>query len=172
MNVRFTAALAGVAMFLAATAASAAQTTMAPAPGPVIGPTAAPVPVPVGGAAPSAPTAQRMMIQVPAGDLLALDARSIRGTRTRTGYHLTGQAEVKDACTAARFTRLLGDIFPPFFTVVQYRRPGTMGMFCIQRLTWVTAQPLDVSTAAPPRSVTVRTQKGSMRVPILPVPAS
>jgi hypothetical protein len=167
MNVRLTAALAGVAMFLAATAASA-QTTMAPTPGPVIGPTAAPVPVPVGGAAPSAATAQPMTSPMPAGGQLALDARSLGGTRTRTGYRLTGQAEVNDACMAARFTRLLGNVFPPFFNVVQYRRPGTMGLLCIQRLTWVTIQPLNVTSAAPPRYVSVRTQRGTARVPILP----
>jgi len=150
MNVRLIAALAGVAFFLSATAASA-QTTMAPTPGPVIGPTAAPVPVPAG------PN--------------AFDARSLRGSRTGNGYRLTGQALVQDACTAARFMRFLGDIFPPLFNVVQYRRPGTQGLFCIQRLTWVTIQPLSVGSAAPPRYVTVHTQKGSTRVALLPLPA-
>jgi hypothetical protein len=166
MNVRLTAALAGVAFFLAATAASA-QTTMAPTPGPAIGPTAAPVPVPAGGAMPTSATPRPMMIPLPTGQL-ALDARALRGTRTPTGYRLTGQALVKDACTAAKFTQFLGNIFPPLFNVVQYRRPGTMGMLCIQRLTWVTIQPLASTSAAPPRYVTVHTQKGSTRVPILP----
>ena len=96
----------------------------------------------------------------------ALDARSLRGARTAGGYRLSGQALVKDACTAARFTPFLGTIFPPQFDVVQYRRPGTMGMMCMQRLTWVTAVPLLVTSAAPPRYVTVRTQKGTTRVPL------
>jgi len=148
MNVRLTAALAGVALFLSATAALG-QTTTAPTPGPVTAPTAAPHPVPI----PAFP--------------LALDAHALRGTRSHGGYRLTGQALVKDACTAARFSQLLGNIFPPFFNVVQYRRPGTMGMLCIQRLTWVTIQPLNVASSAPPRYVTVRTQKGSTRVPIV-----
>jgi hypothetical protein len=45
-----------------------------------------------------------------------------------------------------------------------------MAMMCAQRLTWVTAQQLDVTSAAPPRYVTVRTKKGVTRVPILPGP--
>ncbi|MEA2719591.1 MAG: hypothetical protein QOJ39_1455, partial [Candidatus Eremiobacteraeota bacterium] len=56
------------------------------------------------------------------------------------------------------------------FNLLQYRRPGTMAMMCAQRLTWVTAQQLDVTSAAPPRYVTVRTKKGVTRVPILPGP--
>ncbi|HEY0614479.1 MAG TPA: hypothetical protein VGC96_07550 [Candidatus Elarobacter sp.] len=97
---------------------------------------------------------------------LALDARGLRGARTLTGYRLTGQALVKDACTAAKFQRFLGTVFPPRFDVVQYRRPGTMGLLCIQRLTWVTAQPLSLTSAAPPRYITARTQTGDTRVPL------
>ena len=169
MNVRLIAALAGVALSLSA-AAGSAQTTTAPTPGPAIGPTAAPAPVPVGGAMPSAATARPATMPVPAGGPVALDARYLRGTRTANGYRLTGQALVKDACTAARFSQFLGNIFPPLFNVVQYRRPGTMGLLCVRRLTWVTIQPLTVPSAAPPRYVTVHTQKGSTRVPILPGP--
>ena len=154
MNVRL-AALAGIALFLSATAASA-QTTMTPAPGPMMRATAAPDP------AASA---------IPAAGPIALAARYLRGARTTNGYRLTGQALVKDACTAARFTQFLGNIFPPLFNVAQYRRPGTAGLLCIQRLTWVTIQPLGVTSAAPPRYVTVHAQKGSTRVPILPAPA-
>ncbi len=154
MNVRL-AALAGIALFLSATAASA-QTTMTPTPGPMVGPTAAPDPA--GDAR-------------PAPEPIALAARYLRGARTAGGYRLTGQALVKDACTAARFTQFLGNIFPPLFNVVQYRRPGTMGLLCIQRLTWVTIQPLTMTSAAPPRYVTVHAQKGSTRVPILPARA-
>jgi hypothetical protein len=110
-------------------------------------------------------------VPVPAGGPVALDARSLRGTRTASGYRLSGQASVQDACTAARLTRSMGTIFPPFFNVVQYRRPGTLGMFCIQRLMWVTIQPLNVTSAAPPRWVTAHAQKGSTHVTILPVPA-
>jgi len=157
MRVRVSAALASVAVLLCG-AAGAAQTTTAPTPGPVIGPTATPGAVPAGGA-------------LPAGGPVALDARSLRGTRTTSGYRLAGQALVKDACTAARFVQFMGNVFPPFFNVVQYRRPGTMGMLCIQRLTRVTIQPLNVTSAAPPRWVTVHTQKGSARVQILPIRA-
>jgi hypothetical protein len=175
MNVRLIAALAGAAFFLSATAAVSAQTTMAPTPGPVVGPTAAPQPVPVGGSAPSASTNAPMAhppatMPMPPGGPVALDARHLRGTRTGHGYRLTGQALVKDACTAARFAQLLGNIFPPFYNVVQYRRPGTLGLLCIQRLTWVAIAPLTVTSAAPPRYVSVRTQKGVVRVPILPGP--
>ena len=101
---------------------------------------------------------------------LALDARFLRGARTGNGYRLTGQALVNDPCMAARFTRFLGNVFPPFFNVVQFRRAGSMGMFCIQRLTWVTIRPLDVTSAAPPRYVTVHTKNGSARAPIQPAP--
>ena len=148
MNVRFTAALAGVAVFLSA-AAGSAQTTMAPTPGPVIAPTAAP---------PTGP--------------LALGARSLRGARTSAGFRLTGQALVKDACSAARFAQFLGNIFPPQFDVRQFRRPGTLGLLCAPHPTWVTIQPINVNSAAPPRYVSVRTTKGITRVPILPRPAS
>ena len=160
MNVRLIAALAAVACFHAATAASA-QTTMAPTPAPVVGPTAAPSPL---------PAEHPATMPMPGEGPLALDTRSLRGTRTLNGYRLTGQALVKDACTAARFTRFLGNIFPPFFNVVQNRRAGTQGLLCIQRLTWVTIQPLGVTSAAPPRWVTVHTQKGSARVPVLASP--
>ena len=158
MRVRVIAALAGVAVLLCG-AGGSAQTTMAPTPGPVVGPTATPIPVPVDRAMPVAPVGP-----------LALNARYLRGSRPPNGYRLTGQALVKDACTAARFTRFLGNIFPPLFNVVQYRRPGTAGLLCIQRLTWVTIQPLTVTSAAPPRWVTAHTRKGSVRVPILPLP--
>jgi hypothetical protein len=87
--------------------------------------------------------------------------------RTKTGYTLTGQALVNDACQAARFDRFLGDVFPPQFDLTQFRRPGTQGMFCIQRLTWVTPTPKVVTSAAPPRYVNLRTKKGFTRVPVL-----
>ena len=104
----------------------------------------------------------------PAGviGVLALDARQLRARRTAAGYTLTGQAQVKDACQAARFDPSLLTIFPPQFNLVQFRRPGTMAMLCIQRLIWVTAQPRIVTSAKPPAFVTVRTQKGVTRVPI------
>ncbi len=146
MRVRVAAALAGVAVFFSG-AAGSAQTTMAP------------VPLPTGGTMP-----------IPAEGPGALDARFLRGTRTGNGYRLNGQALVSDACRAARFTQFLGNIFPPFFNVVQFRRAGTMGMLCIRRPTWVTIQPLGATSAAPPRYVTVHTQKGSARIPILPAP--
>ena len=128
-------------MIAAAAGGAYAQTTPAP-----MVMTMAPMPMPMGP--------------------LALDARYLRGARTPAGFRLTGQALVKDACTAAKFAQFLGNIFPPQFNLVQYRRPGTMGLLCIQRLTWVTTVPLNVTSAAPPRYVTVRTQKGYTRVPI------
>jgi len=157
------AALASAAVLIS-TAGASAQTTTAPTSMPVVGPTTAPM------SQPSGPAAMKTM-PLPATGPLALDARYLKGTRTATGYRLTGQAEVKDACTAARFSQFLGNIFPPQFNLVQYRRPGTQGLLCAPRLTWVTAQPLNVTSAAPPRYVTVRTQKGVPRVPILPGPS-
>ncbi len=104
----------------------------------------------------------------PAGviGVLALDARHLRARRTAAGYTLTGQAQVKDACQAARFDPSLLTIFPPQFNLVQFRRPGTMGVLCIQKLIWVIAQPRMVTSAHPPAFVTVRTQKGVTRVPV------
>jgi hypothetical protein len=136
---RFAAALGAAVLVGAVAAGVSAQTTPAPA----------------------ASTLQ----PVPAGSL-ALDARYVRAHRTPTGYTLTGQALVNDACQAARFDQVLGNIFPPQFDVHQFRRPGTVGLFCVMRLTWVTVQPGVVGSAAPPRYVTVRTRKGSVRVPV------
>jgi hypothetical protein len=147
MRVRVIAALASAAVFSCG-AAGSAQTTMPPVAGPAASPTAT----------------------MPAEGPLALEARDLRGTRTAHGYRLTAEALVNDPCMAARFTRFLGTIFPPYFNVVQFRRPDMMGKLCIQRLAWVTMPPLDVASAAPPRYVTVRTKKGSARVPILAVP--
>ena len=162
MDTRSLAALASVAFFAGGAAVAPAQTT-APATAPAMVMTMAPMPAATG------PGAMRTM-PLPPGTP-ALDARFLRAARASAGYRLTGQALVKDACTAARFTQFLGNIFPPQFDLVQYRRPGTMGLLCIQRLTWVTAQPLNVISAAPPRYVTVRTKKGVTRVPIMPAPA-
>jgi hypothetical protein len=160
MRVRVIAALAGVAVFSCG-AAGSAQTTMAPAPAPApsIGPTPPPLLV---------PPDRRALPPGPVGPPIALNARYLRGSRVANSYRLTGQALVKDACTAARFTQSLGNIFPPFFNVMQYRRPGTAGLLCILRPTWLTVEPLTVKSAAPPRYVTVHTQKGSARVPVLP----
>jgi hypothetical protein len=121
----------------------------------------------------TAPTTPPMQMTVgpiasPAGvpGTLALDARGLRARRTAAGYTLSGQALVKDACQAARFDPSLLTIFPPQLNLVQFRRPGTMGMLCIMRVIWVTAQPRTVTSAHPPAYVTVRTQKGVTRVPI------
>jgi hypothetical protein len=57
-------------------------------------------------------------------------------------------------------------MYPPQFNLNQFRRPDRMGMFCIQVLTWVTAQPRTVTSAKPPAYVTVRTKEGATRVPI------
>ena len=147
MRVRVRAALASVAVF-ACGAVAAAQTTAPSAPAPVAGPTAT----------------------MPAEGRLALEAQDLRGTRTADGYRLTGEALVNDPCMAARFTRFLGTIFPPSFNVEQFRRADKMGKLCIQRLAWVKIPPLDVTSAAPPRYVTVHTRKGSGRVQLLAIP--
>ncbi len=165
---RFRIALVSAAALTAALGAASvsAQTTMAPTAGPVVGPSSAPSPSnpPLKTMAPMTKPGGAMMPS-PAGTL-ALDARYLRAHRTRTGYTLTGQALVKDACQAARFDRFLGNIFPPQFDLNQFRRTGTMNLLCIQRLTWVTAAPRAVTSSAPPRFVTVRTAKGSVRVPV------
>ena len=175
MQARLSAALAGVAVLVSS--AAFAQTTTAPTTQPIVGPTAAASAPPGGASAPSTTATMHppqkpgsLTMPVPTGGPLVLDARYLRGTRTASGYRLTGQAEVNDACMAARFSQFFGNIFPPQFNVVQYRRPDRMGMLCIQRLTWVAIAPLNVTSAAPPRYVTVRTQKGFTRVPILPGP--
>ena len=116
----------------------------------------------------SAQTPAPATMPAPVPGPLALDARNLRDTRTAAGYRLGGQVLVKDACTGARFAPFLGNIFPPQFNLVQYRRPGTLGLLCIQRLTWVTAQPLVVTSVAPPRYVTVHTLKAYTKVPIRP----
>lgn len=164
MHLRLVAALASAAVFVSA-AAAPAQTTTAPTAMPVVGPTTTPNAMPTGTTAPMTPPVRTMSPMMPPSTL-ALDARSLRGTRTVTGYRLTGQALVRDACTAAKFQRLLGNIFPPFYNVVQYRRPGTMGVLCIQHLMWVTIVPLNVTATARPRYVSVHTAKGTTRVPI------
>jgi hypothetical protein len=144
-----------------------AQTTMAPTPASPVGPTSAP-----SATATYAPMSTSLPVTSPGPAMrpptvgLALVARSLRARRTATGYTLTGQALVRDACTAARFDRVLGNIFPPQFNLDQFRRPGTLGLLCIQRLTWVTAAPQSVVSAAPPHWVTVRTRKGFQRVPL------
>lgn len=96
----------------------------------------------------------------------ALDGRYLRARRTASGYTLTGQALAKDACQGARFDRVLGNLFPPEFYLNQSRRPGTMGLMCVQRLTWVTVAPLMVASKARPNWVTVRTKKKAYRVPV------
>jgi hypothetical protein len=94
-----------------------------------------------------------------------IDARFVRARRTATGYTLTGQALVKDACTSARFDQYKGNVFPPLFNLDQDRRPGTFGLLCVARRTWVTAMPKVVSSSAPPHWISVHTQKGTSRVP-------
>lgn len=164
MHVRVVAALAGAALVLVAEGAIA-QTTTAPTTAPVVGPTAP-------SSASAAPIASPSMVKtIPLpGGTPALDARHLQARRTRSGYMLTGQALVNDACQAARFDRFIGNVYPPLFNLNQFRRPGTMGMLCIQHLMWVSAQARNVISAAPPRYVTVRTKKGATRVPILAVP--
>jgi hypothetical protein len=152
---RVVTALAGAIAFLTVAPGAFAQTT----PSPMVMTMAPMAPASGGGAMRTMP--------MPPGTP-AIDARYLRAVRTATGYTITGQALVKDACQAARFDQVLGNIFPPFFNLNQFRRPGTLGVMCIARLTWVTAAPKSVTSAAPPRWITVHTQKQSVRVPILP----
>ncbi|HEV3089212.1 MAG TPA: hypothetical protein VGX96_18550 [Candidatus Elarobacter sp.] len=168
---RLIAALASAAVLLAAAGAAgvSAQTTMAPTAGPAVGPSTAPATAtyaPMATAAPMTKPGGAMAPLPPVGPL-ALDAKNLRAKRFAGGYTLLGQALVKDACTAARFDQFLGNIFPPLFNVVQYRRPGTQGLLCVQRLTWVLITPRTVTSAAPPRYVSVRTAKGVTRVPVI-----
>ncbi len=174
---RLRAAVGSAAILLCAIPAGAfAQTTMAPTPAPVIGPTMAATRSPMTGAstAPTmtsthmpmaAPSGGAMTMPMPAG-ITALDARNLRARRTSTGYTLTGQALVNDACQAARFDQYLGNIFPPFFNLDQFRDPKKMSMMCVQRLTWVTAQPRAVTSTYPPKYVSVHTKKGTQRIPV------
>lgn len=107
-----------------------------------------------------------MTVPVPAGTL-AIDARALRARRTPPGFVLSGQALVKDGCQAARFDYFQGNVFPPEFNLKQFRRPGTMGMLCIQKLTWVSAAPRAVRASSGQKTVTVHAQKrGSILVPI------
>ncbi len=132
MKVRLGAALACAAVLISAGAAPA-QTTMAPTAVPVVGPTASATKAP--GMTPDAtpaPGGAMMTMPMPAGTL-AIDARGLTARRTATGFMLGGQAEVKDGCQGARFDFFPGHIFPPQFNLDQFRRPGTMGMMCIQK---------------------------------------
>lgn len=112
------------------------------------------------------PAAGAIQTIVPFASGLVLDARYLRASRVTSGYRLAGQALVKDACTVARFVRIVGNVFPPAFRLEQSRRPGTEGSLCIEHLTWVVAQPLTVTSAAPPRYVNVNMNKGTTRVPL------
>jgi hypothetical protein len=157
---RFSAAFAGAAWLIGAAGVAAAQTTMAPTVAPVVGPTATAAPIM------TTPAPMMMtMAPLPAGKL-ALDARGLRARRTATGFVLSGQAEVNDACQAARFDFFAGNIFPPQFNANQFRRPGTLGLFCAMRLTWVTVQPRAVRAMQGQRTVTVLTKKGATVVRI------
>jgi hypothetical protein len=164
MNPCLAAALASAAVALSSSAGSA-QTKP---PAPPIGATVAPLPVLVGTPGPAAATVGPPIrlstpLPTPAGGL-ALDAGALQITNTSAGYQVTGQAQVNDACMAAHFVRFLGTSVPPHFNVVQYRRAGTMGKLCIQRLTWVTIIPIDVRSRVTPPYVTARTQTRFVRV--------
>ena len=109
------------------------------------------------------------LIPAPDRTPLALDARFLRGTRLATGYRLTGQALVKDACTDVWFSEVLPQVVPDVYDVLQYPRAGTTGRRCITRRTWVTIPALQADLVPPPRYLKVRTQKGSTLLPIVPV---
>lgn len=96
----------------------------------------------------------------------ALAARGLKAARTATGYVVSGQAEVKDGCQAARFASSTLTIYPPQLNLVQYRRSTSMGVMCTQMVRWVAARSLPVTSAKPPPFVTVRTAAGVTRVPI------
>jgi len=153
------AALASAVLLGFSSPAAIAQTTAAPA---------IPTSPPARSTAPAVlmTSVPERMTAAPALVGLALDGRNLRARRTASGYTVSGQALVKDACQAARFDRIHGNLFPPQLYLSQVRRPGTMGMMCIQRLTWVTAPALLVPSKALPNSITVQTTKRSYRVPV------
>jgi hypothetical protein len=171
MQTRSVAALASALLALAAVHASIALAQTSPAPmattGPMTTPTKAPTDTmtPVMGPTKAPGGAMKGITPAVLGTL-ALDARSLRARRTRSGYTLTGQALVNDPCQAARFDPSLLTIYPPQYNLDQFRKPGSMGKLCIQRLAWVTAMPRTVSSMKPPAYVTVRTKKGTTRVSI------
>ncbi len=148
----------------AAPAPTAAPASTAPVPG---SPSLAPVPV-----SPSlAPVHTMAPRPVPSGlanppTSFALAARGLKAARTRTGYVVSGQAEVRDGCQAARFASSTLTIYPPQLNLVQYRRPTSMGMMCTQMVRWIAARSLPVTSTKPPPFVTVRTAAGVTRVPI------
>ncbi len=166
-------ALASAALLFGAapTAASAQTSTMPPmqmATPPITAPTTptkAPADIATPVAAPTPGTATGGTPGVLGA--LALDARYLRARRTSTGYTLSGQALVNDACQAARFDPSLLTIYPPQYNLTQFRDPRKKNMMCVQRLIWVTAVPRRVSSTKPPPYITVRTNKGAKRVNIL-----
>ena len=165
---RLISALASAAFLFGTAHANVASAQTSPTPPPMqmtTAPMTTPTKAPADMMTPAAAATMRGTTPGVLGTL-ALDARSLRARRTRTGYTLTGQALVNDACQAARFDPSLLTIFPPQFNLVQFRRPGSMGMMCVMRLIWVTAQPRMVTSTKPPGYITVRTRKGATRVPI------
>ena len=158
---RLICAVASAALLFGPVPASLAQTTPPATAAPMTTPTKAPVDVMTPAAGPTPGGAPLIPRGYP-----ALDLRGLRARRTLHGYVLSGEALVNDPCQAARFDPSLLTIYPPQFNLDQFRSPKKMGMMCIQRLAWVTAQPLMVTSAHPPAYVTVRTQKVLARVPI------
>jgi hypothetical protein len=115
---------------------------------------------------PSPEASAPMAVPTQSPGTIALDARALRAKRTARGYTLGGQALVKDACQAARFDYIRAIIFPPQFDVVQFRRPGTAGLLCIQRLTWVTIAPRTILGSRDWKTSLVHTANGLKRIPI------
>jgi hypothetical protein len=126
--------------------------------------TMAPRPLPSGGTAPGGMGPNLNPNTIPGSP--ALNARSLAARRTATGYVLSGQAQVKDGCQAARFDGVSQGAGASSFTLVQYRNPRNVGVMCTQLVRWVTAAPRTVTTAKPPSSITVRTAAGTKRVSV------
>lgn len=95
----------------------------------------------------------------------ALNARLVVAHRTATGYVLSGQAQVKDGCQAARFDATGQAPSRSAFTLVQYRNPANRGVMCTQMVRWVPAS-RTVTSAKPPAVVTVRTAAGTKRIAV------
>lgn len=147
MDGRLSAALLAALLGSSAGCAGSGQTVTAAPPGPPSGAVTAPVGM------------------TPAGTQ-SIDARALRAQRTATGFTLTGEAEVGDACRAARFDISPGNVSPPQFDLTQYTPADKSGLACATVLTWTAAQPLDVAAAAGQTTVTVHTQTQTYVVPI------
>jgi hypothetical protein len=106
------------------------------------------------------------IVTTPAGTL-GIDGRSLKAQRTATGFTLSGEAEVNDACQAARFDISPGNVSPPQFDLTQFTPTDKSGVACASVLTWTPAQPRDVAAPSGQTTVTVHTQTQTYVVTII-----